>query len=449
MDVAASGLGAMVEGLIKNNDYDTALAAIGIFLGDAPEDPALLNLWGSTAYEGKRYGQALEALMRLEKLGPLAPPMRVFKAECLNFLGRTQEAAALMRELYKEQPGNADYAVLLAQFARTLGHFDESEKLLERVPATMPGYAALRGWHDMRHGKFLEGFSLLERELGIYRAGAVYNLPAHKELQGGAAIAGKKILYALEGGFGDEVAYARFAPQLEAAGAQVVVGASPRMAPVVARMSGIKEAVSLKTIDHASYDFWVPAMKAIAGLQISDPSEGVAFPYLAALPEEIAKWRPVLEKEAGGRKKIGIHWQGNWEFDYLERKSPPAALMLRLAQAGKLFSLQRDAGGNAMPANDVVFETEGGPPSWESTIAVISEMDYIVTNDTSAAHLAGAMGKKTLVLLPHAPHHYFLPFAETWGWYPGARQFRQPSWGDWEAAVDAAVACIQNDPTSV
>lgn len=445
MDVAASGLGAMIEGLIKAKDYDTALTAIRIFLDSEPDDATLLNLWGSTAYEGKRYGQALEALVRLEKLGPLAPMMRTFKAECLNFLGSTAEAAAIMRGLCREEPGNADYAILLAQFARTLGDFDESESLLNKVPPNMPGYASLKGWHDMRHGKFLEGFTLLEHELGIYRAGAVYNLPKEKELQTGDTITGKRILYALEGGMGDEVAYARFVPLLEATGARVVVGASPRMAPIVARMHGGTEVSNLKTVDHASYDYWVPAMKAIAGLQILDPGKATQFPYLAALPQEVEKWKDVLKKEAAGKKKIGIHWQGNWEFDYLERKSPPAHLMLRLTEAGKLFSLQRDAGENILPPNSDVYDTETGAPSWESTIAVISQMDYIVTNDTSTAHLAGAMGKKTLVLVPHAPHHYFLPLADMWAWYPSARVFRQPAWGDWQGAVDGIVAYIQND----
>lgn len=78
---------------------------------------------------------------------------------------------------------------------------------------------------------------------------------------------------------------------------------------------------------------------------------------------------------------------------------------------------------------------------------MLSLMDYVVTNDTSTAHLAGALGKKTLVILPHAPHHYFLPLAENWSWYPTAKTFRQPTQGDWAGAIDAAVSNLQNDTT--
>lgn len=334
---------------------------------------------------------------------------------------------------------------------RKAGSFDESFECVKGISPAMPGYAALMGWHQMRLGQWTEGFSLLERELGIYRADAVYSLPKEKRFEAGMSMEGKRILFALEGGFGDEIAYARFAPLLAARGVLVVVGCSPRLVEVVGRMSNMPPVVNLKTIDHSTYDHYICAMSVIALLDIAGPQKDITFPYLAALPQEVMQWRAVTKGAAQGKKKIGIHWQGNWEFDYIEQKSPPAKEMLRLSEAGRLFSLQRDAGENQLPQKNGVFDAEAGAPSWERSIAVLSLMDYVVTNDTSTAHLAGALGKKTLVLVPHAPHHYFLPKGikegNTWRWYPSATIFRQPSVGDWVGAIDAVLACVQNDTT--
>ncbi len=321
---------------------------------------------------------------------------------------------------------------------RKAGLFDESFETAKKVSPAMPGYPAIAGWHMMRLGEWTKGFALLEKELGIYRANAVYALPPEKKFEPGMQLEGKRILLALEGGFGDEIAYARFAPILAARGASVVVGCSPRLVEVIGRMSNMPPTVSLKTIDHTTYDHYICAMSSIALLGIDNPTKDIAFPYLTSLPQEVLQWTPVVQDVAKDKKRIGIHWQGNWEFDYIEQKSPPASDMLRLSEVGKLFSVQRDAGENQLPQNNEVFDAEAGAPSWERTIAVLSLMDYIVTNDTSTAHLAGALGKKTLVLVPHAPHHYFLPFDDTWGWYPTATIFRQPTPGDWTGAVENA-----------
>jgi len=124
--------------------------------------------------------------------------------------------------------------------------------------------------------------------------------------------------------------------------------------------------------------------------------------------------------------------------------------MARFAPFGALFSLQRDAGANMLPADTPVFDTEAGTASWASTAAVVSEMDYIVTNDTSTAHLAGALGKHTLVLLPHAPHIYWIANETQSILYPNMHTFRQPAYGDWAGAVENALQYLLSlQPTPI
>jgi ADP-heptose:LPS heptosyltransferase len=67
--------------------------------------------------------------------------------------------------------------------------------------------------------------------------------------------------------------------------------------------------------------------------------------------------------------------------------------------------------------------------------ALISEMDLIISIDTSVAHLAWALGKRLWVLLPFHPDFRWLRHRGDSPWYPTAKLFRQASDGDWNGVL--------------
>jgi ADP-heptose:LPS heptosyltransferase len=74
------------------------------------------------------------------------------------------------------------------------------------------------------------------------------------------------------------------------------------------------------------------------------------------------------------------------------------------------------------------------------TMAVLDNLDRLVSVDTSAAHLAGAMGKEALVMLPYAPDWRWMLDRPDTPWYPSLRLYRQGpdrSWGPVIAAIAA------------
>jgi ADP-heptose:LPS heptosyltransferase len=77
------------------------------------------------------------------------------------------------------------------------------------------------------------------------------------------------------------------------------------------------------------------------------------------------------------------------------------------------------------------------------TAALISALDLIITIDTGVAHLAGAMGKPTWVLLPFVPDWRWLMDRADSPWYPTMRLFRQPRLGDWQPPIDQVAAQLQ------
>jgi hypothetical protein len=70
------------------------------------------------------------------------------------------------------------------------------------------------------------------------------------------------------------------------------------------------------------------------------------------------------------------------------------------------------------------------------TAALVSCLDLVITVDTSVAHLAGALGRPTWILLPYVPDWRWLLGCEDSPWYPTVRLFRQTEPRDYESVIE-------------
>jgi ADP-heptose:LPS heptosyltransferase len=70
------------------------------------------------------------------------------------------------------------------------------------------------------------------------------------------------------------------------------------------------------------------------------------------------------------------------------------------------------------------------------TATLVSCLDLVITVDTSVAHLAGALGRPTWILLPWTPDYRWLLEREDSPWYPTVRLFRQTARRDYAAVLD-------------
>jgi hypothetical protein len=160
-------------------------------------------------------------------------------------------------------------------------------------------------------------------------------------------------------------------------------------------------------------------------------------PYLVAPADRVACWR---ERLPPGRSRAGLVWSGRSTHHNDRNRSIAltrfrALFGIRGLQCVSLQSDARDQDEEVMRDIPGLVDHGAAFRDFADTAALISLMDIVVSVDTSVAHLAGALGKPVLILLPYAADFRWMRDADRTPWYPTARLFRQPAFGDWESVI--------------
>jgi ADP-heptose:LPS heptosyltransferase len=91
-----------------------------------------------------------------------------------------------------------------------------------------------------------------------------------------------------------------------------------------------------------------------------------------------------------------------------------------------------------------VRDLTGHLRDFSDTAAMISQLDLVISVDTSVAHLAGALGKTVWTLLCYQPDWRWRRHGTDSPWYPTMRLFRQPAKGNWKGVIaDVRQALVQ------
>jgi hypothetical protein len=173
-------------------------------------------------------------------------------------------------------------------------------------------------------------------------------------------------------------------------------------------------------------------------------------PYLFADPALVTYWRDRLTAPVSASPRpsapasflrVGLVWGGSPTPLHNRKRSATLAALAPLAAAkGVTFvSLQKgEPAGQAAnpPVGMKLIDHTSELGDFADTAALISALDLVISIDTGVAHLAGALGKPTWVLLPFVPDWRWFTDRTDSPWYPTMRLFRQPALGDWSAPID-------------
>jgi len=140
------------------------------------------------------------------------------------------------------------------------------------------------------------------------------------------------------------------------------------------------------------------------------------------------------------RLRIGLVWSGNPNHKNDHNRSLPLRDLSPLLDLDATFiSLQKeprpDDKATLLERTNIVDLTEH-LTDFVETAALVSGLDLVITVDTSVAHLAGALGCPTWILLPYTPDYRWLLDRDDSPWYPTVRLFRQTASRDYATVIE-------------
>nr|WP_249780516.1 glycosyltransferase family 9 protein [Bradyrhizobium sp. dw_411] len=360
-------------------------------------------------------------------------------------LGREDKALSWYDRSLQLQP-NAVGALSNRAFALNhLHRFDECLAIYDRIRTIDP--------NNMR-GVFQA--SLVHLLIGNFEAGwagrearwAVPGLPIDRfglsqpPWLGKEPIEGKTILVFEDEGAGDTIQFARYVPLLlRAHGARVILSVTDPVVPLLAGMPGVAQCVSRSVKPLPAYDLHCPitSLPLVFETRLDTIPSGLGY---LPQPEEARRqiWEARLSERLGAERKlrIGLVWSGNPNHVNDRNRSFPLRMLSGLLGADAAFvSLQK----NPKPDDAVILEQAGvidltaQLTDFAETAALLSQLDLVITVDTSVAHLAGALGRPTWILLPYLPDWRWLLGRDDSPWYPTVRLFRQDATRDYGSVV--------------
>lgn len=247
-------------------------------------------------------------------------------------------------------------------------------------------------------------------------------------------IAGQTILIHAEQGLGDAIQFSRYATLLAARGAEVVLQVRPELAELLAGLEGVARILVVDEPPPPGIHRHCPLMSLPLAFGTRLHTIPAAPAYVRPSADGVKAWAERLGPKR--RPRIGIVWSGSATNANEANRAIGLARLLPLRSLDvDLIGLQREV----RPEDRAIL---AGHPDirhfdagFADTAALIGLLDLVVSVDTSLAHLAGAVGAPTFLLLSHVPDWRWLRARDDSPWYPSMRLFRQPARGDWESVV--------------
>ena len=250
---------------------------------------------------------------------------------------------------------------------------------------------------------------------------------------GAESVAGRNLLLYSEQGLGDTLQFCRYAALCRALGATVILEVQPPLLDLLAGLEGVSRLLAAGS-PLPPFDYQCPLMSLPLAFKTTVDTVPAAPRYLHADPDRVARWRARLGERK--RPRVGLAWSGNPRNTVDRRRSIPLAeWAARLPPEFEYHCLQRevrDEDRETLDSSPTIFSYDDEWLDFANTAALCECMDVVLSVDTSIAHLAGALGSRTWVLLPQPPDWRWMLERPDSPWYPTMTLYRQQSAGEWD-----------------
>ena len=429
-----------------------------------------LHLLGLIAHQVGQNNIAVELIGKAIEISPAFAAYHANLGIVLQALGRPDKAAAAYNAAIRLQPDFTEAYSNLGNTLLDLERLDDAVAAYNAAIRLQPDFAqahsnlgnalqhlgqlddAVAAYNNAIRFKpdFAEAHYYLG--LGLLLSGDLSNgwrehewrwLGGHKELKArgftqplwrGEDLHGRTILLHAEQGLGDTIQFCRYASLVADRGGRVVLEAPRALLRLLSGLQGVDRLIAAGE-PLPAFDFHCPLMSLPTVFGTTLATIPATIPYIHVKETRRQFWQQRLGPSSG--RRVGIVWAGNPKHKNDRNRSLPFAALTPLWNIPGIrwYSLQ---------VGERQTDLIAAPPGvdFAETAAAMSQLDLVVTVDTSVAHLAGAIGRSNWVMLPFAPDSRWLTGRQDSPWYPSVRLFRQTERGEWGHVMNDIAAAL-------
>lgn len=260
------------------------------------------------------------------------------------------------------------------------------------------------------------------------------------------SIAGKRLLLYSEAGLGDTLQFCRYAKLCAELGATVILEVQASLLELLTGMEGISNVIAFGQ-DLPAFDYQCPLMSLPLAFKTTVETLPAVPAYLQCDDAIKEQWCSRLGQRSHPR--IGLVWSGNPRNTIDRHRSIRLAdWQPHLPSDYQYFCLQRpvrEEDRSTLDSSSLIFSFEDEMLDFKSTAALCKCLDLVISVDTSIAHLSGALGQRTWLLLPYTADWRWMLERTDSPWYPSMTLYRQKVTGDWNDVFIRVEAALRRE----
>lgn len=432
--------------LSKINRLQDAISLIADLIRQNPNENLLLFTIGNLYKQNGQLDLAIDAFQKCVQLNPGFADARKNLANTLFQIKHFKAACSHFELLSKSNPKVADYFYSMGLCYEADGELNSALCLYETALEKDPKHL---------NSRKNQSFCLLK--LGKYRqAWAGYNITCFERNNKSATlkkelldVSGRStIILVGEQGLGDQVLFCSLLSLIPSS-KNVHIKLDRRLVPILQRSFGemLFSALNDSEVGSANY-----SLVELAKIFLAQPSDlrKRQYPFI----------RPKQELKIARRAKlrVGLSWR-SFKIDLSADKSIPLEHLLKTLQEFDydLVSLQYGdvkseilSATNGDRVTSLTEENVDMTQDLDGVLSIIDSCDLIITSSNSVAHIAGAVGVRTILLLPSgiAKHWYWYAQDSQANslWYPSIRILSQSNGSDWGEPLSQLRDILSLDP---
>ena len=435
-----SNLAVVLVGLQRHAEAETI--AIRLLQADPHDEESLLLLGACQSHLGRKH-EALATFERALQGAPLSVDALNGHGNVLVDLWRPDEALEDYERALRLAP---NHSITLKNRANALMSKKQTRLALQSyTQARIHAPSAISQWDEsicrLSLGDFQDGWEQYESRW--VEAARGIKLASEKPWWDGNPLNGTLMVWG-EQGIGDQILFASMIPELAQRIGSIRLAVDPRLVTLFQR--------AFPEVDVIPKDESLPGKRFDAHVALGSIGQHLRTHWRDFPVDRAAYLHPDRDRSLAIRRRLdcgkllcGLSW-------FSRNNEVAAEKSLRLLDLQPILAMENLRGvdlqygdtaderrrlSEACAVRVTHFDDIDNFNDIDGLAALIAACDAVITISNTTAHLAGALGKPTYLLLPYSTgrHWYWHEDRDDSPWYPSIKIFRQSTPGNWHDVI--------------